>query len=182
MTTSDRWREIARRLGPRADELRLQADRLGEEFAAGDMLAPFQCCAIWAEAGLDEPNEFRHEAQVRSRFELAPQINNSFGPGPGPLPEHEPGEQGFSPGPQEPMPKNEACQNEGCDPAAESEFGPGPNAEEDHPQNDPGPDPDPQPDPGPDPEPNPDPGSGTNQNPNPGTAGNDPSKGNGGKP
>ena len=136
----------------------------------------------WAEAGLEEPNVFRHEAQVRSRFELAPQINNSFGPGPGPLPEHEPGEQGFSPGPQEPMPKNEACQNEGCDPAAESEFGPGPNAEEDHPQNDPGPDPDPQPDPGPNPEPNPDPGSGTNQNSNPGTAGNDSSKGSGGKP
>ena len=142
----------------------------------------------WAESGLDEPNIFRHEAQIRTRFELAPQMNNSYGPGPGPLPEQEPGEQGFSPGPQEPMPKNEACQNEGCDPAAEGEFGPGPHTGEDHPEDNPGPNPDPAGDynheQGSDADQNPDPGmdgNGSSSNPDQ-PQGNDSSKGNGGKP
>ncbi len=55
------WREIARRLGPPgatglehdADSLRLEAERLRKAFERGDMLAPFECCSIWAEAGLD---------------------------------------------------------------------------------------------------------------------------------
>ena len=62
MTTSeDRiWREIARRLGPPgatdlehdADSLRRESGRLQKAFERGDMLAPFECCSIWAEAGL----------------------------------------------------------------------------------------------------------------------------------
>ena len=53
MTTPDKWREIARRLGPRADELHDIANRLQEKFEAGDMLAPFECCSMWAKDGLD---------------------------------------------------------------------------------------------------------------------------------
>ena len=74
MTTSEdrKWREIARRLrspratglnhkggldqalfGHDADSLRLEAGRLQKAFEHGDMLAPFECCSIWAEAGLD---------------------------------------------------------------------------------------------------------------------------------
>ena len=66
------WREIARRLGPPgktglergavfdpdlfepdADSLLREAERLRKAFERGDMLAPFECCSIWAEAGLD---------------------------------------------------------------------------------------------------------------------------------
>ncbi len=90
MTTSeDRiWREIERRLGPPgatglergavfdpdlfehdADSLRLEAERLRKAFECGDMLAPFECCSIWAEAGLDSallPGWARHRL-----FEIA---------------------------------------------------------------------------------------------------------------
>ncbi len=74
MTTSEdhTWREIERRLGPPgatglerdalfdpyliehdADSMRIEAERLRKAFEHGDMLAPFECCSIWAEAGLD---------------------------------------------------------------------------------------------------------------------------------
>ncbi|MGB5845299.1 MAG: DUF5667 domain-containing protein [Anaerolineales bacterium] len=142
----------------------------------------------WAELGLEEPYKLRQQAQVRTRFDQEPQFNQGYGPGPGPSFEPEPGEQGFSPGPQDPTPKNEACQNESCDPVGENGFGPGPNAEEDHPQGNPGP--------GPAPEGGNGPGTGSdaNQNPDSGTGGDgassnpDPqqgdgsNKGNGGKP
>ncbi len=67
-----KWREIARRLGPPgttglersaifdrgifehdADSLRREAERLRKAFERGDMLAPFECCYRWREAGLD---------------------------------------------------------------------------------------------------------------------------------
>ncbi len=74
MITSEdhKWREIARRLGPPgatglernaifdrgifehdADSLRREAERLRKAFERGDMLAPFECCYRWREAGLD---------------------------------------------------------------------------------------------------------------------------------
>ncbi len=53
MAERDKWRQVARRLGPRADELEADARRLCREFEQGDMLAPFECCAMWEAAGLD---------------------------------------------------------------------------------------------------------------------------------
>ena len=72
-TSEDRkWREIERRLGPPgatglersaisdpglfehdADSLRLEAGRLRKDFGRGDKLAPFECCWLWREVGLD---------------------------------------------------------------------------------------------------------------------------------
>ncbi len=53
MAERDKWRQVARRLGPRADELEAHARGLRWQFAQGDMLAPFECCAMWEAAGLD---------------------------------------------------------------------------------------------------------------------------------
>ncbi len=72
-TSEDRkWREIERRLGPPgatglersaifdpglfehdADSLRLEVERLRKDFGRGDKLAPFECCWLWRETGLD---------------------------------------------------------------------------------------------------------------------------------
>ena len=38
---------------PEHEYVEIDAERLRQEFEAGDMLAPFECCAIWAKAGLD---------------------------------------------------------------------------------------------------------------------------------
>lgn len=93
----------------------------------------------WAEMGLDEPEQFRLQVQVRSRFSDPPQVNQDSSPGPGPAQAPGAGEQGFSPGPQEPAPKNEDCPNDSCTPKPENSFGPGPNAEGDSAQPGPGP-------------------------------------------
>lgn len=93
----------------------------------------------WAEMGLEEPEQFRFQAQVRSRFSDPPQVNQDSSPGPGPVQEQGAGEQGFGPGPQEPAPKNEDCPNDSCEPKPENSFGPGPNAEGDSTQPGPGP-------------------------------------------
>jgi len=142
----------------------------------------------WAESGLDEPNEFRHAAQIRTRFELAPQNDNNYGPGPGPFFDPVPGEEGFSPGPQAQTPKNEDCQNENCDPAAEGKFAPGPHTGEGHPEDKAGPNQEPAGDynheQGSDADQNPDSGmegSGSSSNPDP-AQGDGSNKGNGGKP
>lgn len=142
----------------------------------------------WVESGLDDPNEFRHAAQIRTRFELAPQIDNNYGPGPGPFFDPVPGEAGFSPDPQAQTPKNKDCQNENCTPAAEGKFAPGPHTGEDHPEDKVGPNQDPAGDynheQGSDAGQNQDSGmegSGSSSNPDP-AQGDGSSKGNGGKP
>ena len=38
---------------PEHEYLEIDADKLRQEFEAGDMLAPFECCAMWKKAGLD---------------------------------------------------------------------------------------------------------------------------------
>ena len=38
---------------PEHEYVESDAEKLRQEFEAGDMLAPFECCAIWAKAGLD---------------------------------------------------------------------------------------------------------------------------------
>ena len=38
---------------PEHEILESDAEKLRQEFEAGDMLAPFECCAIWTKAGLD---------------------------------------------------------------------------------------------------------------------------------
>ena len=38
---------------PEHEYVGIDAEKLRQEFEAGDMLAPFECCAIWAKAGLD---------------------------------------------------------------------------------------------------------------------------------
>ncbi len=38
---------------PEHEHLELDAEKLRQAFEGGDMLAPFECCAIWAKAGLD---------------------------------------------------------------------------------------------------------------------------------
>ena len=53
MAERNKWRQIARHLGPRADELEGRARKLHRQFTQGDMLAPFECCAMWETAGLD---------------------------------------------------------------------------------------------------------------------------------
>ena len=91
----------------------------------------------WAEFGIDEPNEFRQQAQVRSQFNHQVQFEGQYGPGPGPDPDPEPGMGAFGPGPQEPGSENGECQSENCDPNAEHRYGPGPEAQEQN-QNGPG--------------------------------------------
>ena len=38
---------------PEHEYVESDAEKLRQEFEAGDMLAPFECCAIWTKAGLD---------------------------------------------------------------------------------------------------------------------------------
>ncbi len=116
----------------------------------------------WTEFGLDEPNEFRMQAQVRTQFNQQAQFEHQYGPGPGPDPEPEPGEGGFGPGPQESGPKYEECQQGECEPPTDNGFGPGPQAEEGEPQQGPGPN---EEAPKGDQSPGPGPGSGSNQPP-----------------
>jgi hypothetical protein len=85
----------------------------------------------WVELGLEDPLEFRQQAQVRTRFNQQARFEYQSGPGPGPDLDPEPGEAGFGPGPQDPGPKSD-CQGESCDPAPENKYGPGPEAQENH--------------------------------------------------
>jgi hypothetical protein len=142
----------------------------------------------WTELGLEEPLQFRLQAQVRTQFEQEPQFDQGRGPGPGPAYEPEPAEQGFGPGPQETAPGDGECPSESCEPAAENSFGPGPQAEEGQTHTGPGSEQSPageeQPGPGPGaPQDsvtgNDDPGSTANPDPGQGIG---PDKGNGGKP
>jgi len=91
----------------------------------------------WTDLGLEEPLQFRMQAQVRTQFEQEPQFDQGYGPGP--VSESEPAEQGFGPGPQEAAPGDGECQFESCEPAAKNSVGPGPQAEEGQTHTDPGP-------------------------------------------
>ena len=93
----------------------------------------------WADLGLEEPLQFRMQAQIRTQFEQEPQFDQGYGPGPGPVSESEPAEQGFGPGPQETAPGDGECQFESCEPTAKNSVGPGPQAEEGQTQTGPGP-------------------------------------------
>ena len=91
----------------------------------------------WVEFGLSEPNAFREQVQVRNQFQLLPEIGEAYSPGPGPIPDLEPGEGGFSPRPG-PNPDQEPGEG-GFSP------GPGPNPDQEPGEGGPGPNSDPEP-------------------------------------
>ena len=113
----------------------------------------------WVELGLGEPNAFREQVRVRNQFQQLPELGESYGPGPDPNPEQEPGEGGYGPGPG---PASDQKPSEGG-------FGPGlgPNPDQEPGENGyspgPGPASDQKPDeggPGPGPNSDPEPGEG----------------------
>jgi uncharacterized membrane protein YgcG len=76
----------------------------------------------WTELGLDDPNEFHQQAQVRKHFNQAAKYEHQAGFGPGPDPDPDPGEGAFGPGPGAPEFKYEECRYAGCGPGPEKEF------------------------------------------------------------
>lgn len=48
-----KWKPAAQPPKAPSPEHQLEAERLRRKFEAGDMLAPFECCAVWAGADLD---------------------------------------------------------------------------------------------------------------------------------
>jgi uncharacterized membrane protein YgcG len=76
----------------------------------------------WTELGLDDPNEFHQQAQVRKHFNQAAKYEHQAGFGPGPNPDPDPGEGAFGPGPGAPEFKYEECRYAGCGPGPDKEF------------------------------------------------------------
>ena len=192
--------EMIRVLNQVRERLQLQSGLLASELDHDPLLLRtremIQTRISWAELGLNEPDQFRQQAQQQTRFNQQAQFEHQYGPGPGPDLDPAPGEGTFGPGPQDPAPKNEECQFEGCDPAPENGYGPGQEAQEKH-QYGPGPENQPSEEGG-NPAPgqpssaaeNPGPGPGSNKDQESGsegqgsepTGGNNSSKGHGGTP
>ena len=126
--------EMVRVLNQVRERLQLQSRLLASELDHDPLLLRtremIQTRIGWAELGLDEPEQFRQQARLQTQFNQQARFEHQYGPGPGP--DLGPGEGAFCPGPQDPAPKNEDCQFEGCDPAPENGYGPGYEAQEKH--------------------------------------------------
>lgn len=126
--------EMVRALNQVRERLQLQTGLLASELDHDPLLLRtremIQTRIGWAELGLEEPDQFRQQAQLQTQFNQQAQFKHQSGPGPGP--DLGPGEGAFGPGPQDPAPKNNECQFESCDPAPENGYGPGQEAQEKH--------------------------------------------------
>ena len=139
--------QIVRALNQVRERLQIQSGLLAQDFDHDPLMLRIQEMIQirigWAELGLEEPNEFRQQARVRTQFNQQAQFDNQVRPAASPDFDSEPGEGSYGPGPYEEGPQNTGCELQSCDPAPAGGYSPGPGAEEKHrygqgPENQPG--------------------------------------------